>query len=169
MQNLSYSQIKNIAVIEYGWDKEEGNAFMTWLGKQEGINFNSDEEDHGLQNVNQVRTMMHQYQHRPVLLGNAFSLNMIQGNKTLKTRVLDVEDVQDILKERAVVSVVGHDTTAVIFSSMLGSHIPSNRTTVKLEAGDDFIVGQYKGPRLEEGSTSLPDGASIEWIMVTVQ
>lgn len=169
MQNLSYSQIKNIAVIEYGWDKDEGNAFMTWLGKQEGINFNSDEEDHGLQNVNQVRTMMDRFQHRPVLLGNAFSLNMVQGNKTLKTRVLDVEDVQYILKERAVVSAVGHDTTAVIFSSMLGHQITSNRTTVKLESGDDFIVGQYKGPRLEEGSTSLPEGAKIEWIMVTVQ
>lgn len=169
MQNLSYSQIKNIPAAEYGWDVEDVHAFMTWLGKQEGIDFNSDEEDHGLQNVNQVRTMMYRFQHRPVLLGNAFSLNMIQGNKTLKTRVLDVEDVQYILKERAVTSAVGHDTTAVIFSSMLGHQITSNRTTVKLETGDDFIVGQYKGPRLEEGSTSLPEGAKIEWIMVTVQ
>lgn len=169
MQTLSYLQIRNIPAVEYGWDVEDVRAFMTWLGKQEEIDFNSDEEDHGLQNVNQVRTMMYRFQHRPVLLGNAFSLNMIQGNKTLKTRVLDVEDVQYILKERPVISAVGHDTTAGIFSVVLGTHIPSNRTTVKLESTEDIIVGQYKGPRLEEGTTSLPEGAHIEWIMVTVQ
>lgn len=169
MQNLSYSQIKNIAVIEYGWDKEEGNAFMTWLGKQEGINFNSDEEDHGLQTVNQVRTMMYRFQHRPVLLGNAFSLNMIQGNKTLKTRVLDIEQVQDLVKERVPTSAVGHGDTATIVSGLIGKQITSNRITVKLESGDDILVAQYKGPRLEEGATVLPEGASIEWVMVTVQ
>jgi hypothetical protein len=29
-------------------------------------------------------------------------------------------------------------------------------------------VGQYTGPRLPEGSKTLPEGASVEWLFVTV-
>ena len=58
--------------------------------------------------------------------------------------------------------------TAAIFSSLLGLDVPCNRATFQLKEGVTLFVGQYKGPRLPEGATSLPEGATVEWAMVLV-
>ena len=68
--------------------------------------------------------------------------------------------------EVPVVSVVGHADTAAVFSTVLGRDVPYNRATIKLADGDHLLVGQYIGPRLPEGATSLPEGATIEWWIV---
>ena len=66
-------------------------------------------------------------------------------------------------------SAVGHADTARVFESVLGDVIvPCNRATVTLRDGDAAILGQYSGPRLPEGATALPAGASIKWVMVRV-
>jgi hypothetical protein len=44
-----------------------------------------------------------------------------------------------------------------------------NRANVSLAAGDRVLVGQYSGPRLPEGTTTLPEGATIKWLVVTVK
>ena len=49
-----------------------------------------------------------------------------------------------------------------------GVEIPCNRATVALKEGDVALVGQYSGPRLPEGATSLPEGAAIKWLVVGV-
>lgn len=46
--------------------------------------------------------------------------------------------------------------------------LPANRASVKLEPGEKMIVAQYSGPRLPEGTTALPEGAKIEFILVEV-
>lgn len=66
------------------------------------------------------------------------------------------------------VSAVGHADTAAVFGSVLGCTVPANRATVSLTAGMRVLVGQYRGPRLEEGVTTLPEGATIQWLFVTV-
>jgi hypothetical protein len=63
-------------------------------------------------------------------------------------------------------SVVGHADTAAVFSSVLGRVVAHNRETVKLAPDDILLVGQYIGPRLPEGATALPEGATIEWWIV---
>jgi hypothetical protein len=65
-------------------------------------------------------------------------------------------------------SAVGHRDTAAVFSAELGLGVAENRTTVSLCKGDLAIVGQYRGPRLAEGATTLPEGATIEWLRVTL-
>ena len=66
-------------------------------------------------------------------------------------------------------SAVGHADTARVFEAVLGDVIvPCNRVTVTLRAGDAAILGQYSGPRLPEGATALPEGASIKWVLVRV-
>jgi hypothetical protein len=65
-------------------------------------------------------------------------------------------------------SAVGHETTAAIFATLLGREVPVARATLQLQPGDTVLVGQYSGPRLPEGATSLPDGAAIRWIVVRV-
>jgi hypothetical protein len=60
-------------------------------------------------------------------------------------------------------SAVGHADTAAVFSTLLGRPVPVNRVNIKLTQGVILLVGQYIGPRLPEGATTLPEGARIEW------
>lgn len=108
---------------------------------------------------------------------NSFSLNMLEDlTATIHTRELTADEARTWLRifaEEAGAdrfqSAVGHADTAALFSSVLGLPVPCNRATVCLKAGDRAIVGQYKGPRLPEGTTELPEGAEIKWIAVEVQ
>ena len=97
---------------------------------------------------------------------NAFSLNMLVGNADVVVREVS-QKVAAILAD-ACVSAVGHADTAAVFSHVLGVEIPCNRATVALKDGDVALVGQYSGPRLPEGATSLPEGAAIKWLVVGV-
>ena len=65
-------------------------------------------------------------------------------------------------------SAVGHADTSAVFSGVLGVSVPCQRETVTLAIGDQAIVGKYSGPRLPEGCKSLPEGAHIRWLHVSV-
>ena len=97
---------------------------------------------------------------------NAFSLNMIVGNADISVREVSQATAANLAP--ACVSAVGHADTAAVFSSVLGVTVPCNRATVALKDGDVALVGQYSGPRLPEGATSLPEGATIKWMVVGV-
>ena len=90
-------------------------------------------------------------------VSNAFSLGMLPLGSTKECDVLELDSRPDLT---GYTSVVGHADTAVILG------LDFNRQTVKLAAGDVLIVAQYDGPRLPEGSTKLPDGASFRWFQV---
>ncbi len=98
---------------------------------------------------------------------NAFSLNMIVGNADISVREISVTVAASLAAD--CVSAVGHADTAAVFSSVLGVEVPCNRATVALKEGDVALVGQYSGPRLAEGATSLPEGAAIRWLVVGVR
>lgn len=109
-----------------------------------------------------------------LIVTNAFSLNMLAVNSA-STAV----QVHPISKARArqaldayeeTSSAVGHADTAKVFSAELGVEIPFVRSTIQLWPDDDrLLVGQYKGPRLPEGATTLPEGATIEWFIIEVK
>lgn len=44
--------------------------------------------------------------------------------------------------------------------------VPVNRASYTLVPGEKLLVAQYKGPRLPEGATKLPEGATIEFYLV---
>jgi hypothetical protein len=67
-----------------------------------------------------------------------------------------------------IMSAVGHADTAAVFSSILGVPVPCNRVTVVLGHHQEAVIGQYSGPRLPEGATSLPEGAAVKWLLVEV-
>ena len=101
-----------------------------------------------------------------MFLLNAFSLNMLDSNANVVVRQVS-QAVAAILAAHCT-SAVGHADTAAVFSSVLGVEIPCNRATVALKAGDVALVGQYSGPRLAEGCSTLPEGATIKWVVVGV-
>ncbi len=106
-----------------------------------------------------------------VYICNAFSLSMLDRQKQLTNprRIipLKVEDVKTILSMRDVetVAAVGHLNTAQIIAEMLNLPVEKvyDRKTIKLGDKDGCIIAQYVGPRLPEGATELPEGATIEW------
>ena len=102
-------------------------------------------------------------------IANAFSLNMLANlPASVKVKEVSLEQAVALAHESGWTSLVGHADTAAIFTSVLGVTVPANRVTVRLEKGDKLLVGQYRGPRLEEGTTRLPDGATIQWLAVVL-
>ncbi len=104
---------------------------------------------------------------------NAFSMGMILGVLPVRINARKIVgnarfDAQVFKALPTAVSAVGHVDTARIFSGILGREIEYNRKSVSLNVGDMALVGQYSGPRLPEGATTLPEGASIEWVLVEI-
>ena len=101
-----------------------------------------------------------------MFLLNAFSLNMLAGNADVHVREVSLDTARNLAK--VCTSAVGHADTAAVFADVLGVPVPCNRVSVALKEGDVALVGQYSGPRLPEGATSLPEGAAIKWLVVGV-
>ena len=102
-----------------------------------------------------------------MFLLNAFSLNMLNSNADVHVRQVSLETARNLAK--VCTSAVGHADTAAVFADVLGVPVPCNRVTVSLKEGDVALVGQYSGPRLAEGAVSLPEGATIKWLVVAVK
>jgi len=105
-----------------------------------------------------------------VIVTNAFSINMLSGDATLKFDRVPLDAMRLALSRwpwrEKITSAVGHADVAALFSAQLGIDVPVNRVTVEMDANTTLLVGQYKGPRLPEGATTLPEGATIEWWIV---
>lgn len=99
-------------------------------------------------------------------LCNAFSLNMMAPELWSAVRFEPVREKQ--VKEMAACaqSAVGHEATAQLLTARFGFEVPCVRSTLTLVAGDVCLVAQYKGPRLPEGVTSLPEGATLHFALV---
>lgn len=85
-----------------------------------------------------------------------------------------LEQARALVMARGFDSAVGHADTAALFSTLLGVKIPCNRVSVTIPPRAygvqpwTALVGQYSGPRLPEGTSTLPEGAEIRWITVFV-
>jgi len=100
---------------------------------------------------------------------NAFSLNMVAAfPASILAEEISLSEARTAL-ESNLESAVGHTDTASVFTEQLGLTVPANRATVSLKQGDVVVVGQYSGPRLPEGCTTLPAGATIKWLRVSVR
>ena len=93
-------------------------------------------------------------------IANAFSLSMVEAADLPRVRFESCARPERTIANGRFVSAVGHADTA----ALLG--VPCNRVSVKLaQFGDWLYIAQYKGPRLPEGTTTLPEGASFDWVI----
>lgn len=100
---------------------------------------------------------------------NAFSFNMISAMPaTVRVEEITPEVAAQLLRQDGIQSAVGHQDTAAVFGQTLDIEVPCNRVSVVLRPGEQVVVGQYSGPRLTEGSMSLPEGAAIKWLLVQI-
>ena len=98
------------------------------------------------------------------ILANAFALSMLplEALNFIRVKKINPNEVPADVE-----SAVGHESTAKVVSSMLGFEVKPNRVSIKLTESDVLYVAQYTGPRLPEGATTLPEGASLEFFEVT--
>ena len=100
---------------------------------------------------------------------NAFSLSMLESEKaTVEVRAILKETARNFLERNGLESYIGHPSTADVLANLLGMAVPVRRDKAVLRDGESAIVAQYNGPRLPEGATQLPKGASIEFRLVTI-
>jgi hypothetical protein len=92
---------------------------------------------------------------KEVYLLNAFSLQMLEGNATVKFTEVDSLPA-------GLTSAIGHADTARVLG------VEMNRINVTLRKGDVAFVAQLQGGRLPEGSTTLPEGFSFKFVKVEV-
>ena len=115
---------------------------------------------------------------------NAFSLQMLQGNATVRfTEVSETEVFSvghweewpwndnggvptdagtELFWVSDLESAIGHEDTARVLG------VECNRINVTLKRGDVAYVAQLQGGRLPEGSTTLPEGYSFKFYKVEV-
>ena len=98
---------------------------------------------------------------------NAFSVNML-SEFPVSVHFVEISATVMAKLAQGSVSAIGHADTAALFSTILGVKVPCNRVSVTLKSGESALLGQYSGPRLPEGATTLPEGASIKWVLVNV-
>lgn len=101
-----------------------------------------------------------------ILLGNAFSLQMLQLNAATNLQVTPVSKEEIAISD--FLSCVGHPDTAAVLSDTLGKTVECNRISVALEKGDVLYVAQLVGGRLPEGSTTLPEGFAFKFVKVEI-
>ncbi len=109
-------------------------------------------------------------------LVNAFSLNMLPREwrryEFVPLSPAEAAVLVYVLRDQ-VQNVIGHADTAAVVAAALqaevaGLELPApQRATVRLERDDEVLVAQYTGPRLPEGATRLPEGAKLEFWLVT--
>ena len=98
------------------------------------------------------------------ILVNAFALSMLpmEAMNFVRVKKINPNEVPADVE-----SAIGHVDTAKVVSNILGFEVKLNRVSIKLTESDVLYVAQYTGPRLPEGATTLPEGASLEFFEVT--
>lgn len=107
---------------------------------------------------------------------NALSLNMFSRGVAVYPRIVPLGYVPEGLWGQFLwTPAMGHADAAEAAQIRLREELPGeiiprlhNRIDVKLSPGDVALVAQYTGPRLPEGTTSLPEGAKLEWWLIEV-
>jgi len=89
-----------------------------------------------------------------IYLCNSFTLSMIspsllEGGAIIKASPISLGEVKALLKE-GFVSAVGHESTARVLSSLLGTDVPFNRAQISIKEGDVIVSFQFL-VRLPEG------------------
>jgi hypothetical protein len=109
---------------------------------------------------------------------NSVSLNMLADNAVgfkIIDRLTSIEqDVGynanglDLMHFGFASSFIGHQDLVNLVNAKFGIGLVANRATVALNKGEKALVIQYKGERLPEGSKTLPQGATLDFLIVEV-
>ena len=99
-----------------------------------------------------------------IILTNAFSINMLHGTTMVDFNEITIEQAKELITSAdEFVCAIGHADTANVVGGLLGMELEPNRISVTLDFPEKLVIAQYTGPRLAEGATILPEGATIKF------
>lgn len=104
-------------------------------------------------------------------VSDAFSTSMLnfpdRDIRSIYFKKMSVEEARETIEHAVEVEgIIGYDNTAQIVNEILDIPITHTRKSVKIYSYEEAVlVCQYSGPRLPEGTTVLPEGAKIEFIL----
>lgn len=104
-----------------------------------------------------------------ITLFNAISIQMVPSDCAefaWHGRRISHEEAAQFARD-GVVSFIGHEDTARVLSGILGVNVPFRRAFGTLTPGEPVLVAQVTGGRLPEGATTLPEGVSLQFWLVT--
>jgi len=99
---------------------------------------------------------------------NAFSLSMLDPENVTSVAFIPISSTEahhQVITSSEWKSLIGHADTARIVGDLLHVVLPADRGSARLADGE-ILVAQYAGPRLPEGATKLPAGATIKFFRV---
>jgi len=106
-----------------------------------------------------------------IFLVNGISPNMFMADElNIYMKKIDIAEARKIVQLRKPVSYIGHLGTAQALETLLGIHVPLNRSQLKIQSGEMLVFTLNK--RLNEGEiiTSVEEinkiGYSIWYILV---
>jgi hypothetical protein len=86
-----------------------------------------------------------------LVIGNAFSTNMLPGGSIIEFIPLTIDRVKEIMNSATeIMSIIGHPATAQLFTQLLQREIKVNRINYMMSKDDTLIIGSV-ATRLEEG------------------
>ena len=105
-----------------------------------------------------------------ISLFNAVSLQMVSSDCAefaWHGRKISHEEASQLARDGGVLSFIGHEDTARVLSGILGVDVPFRRAFGTLTPGEPVLVAQVTGGRLPQGATTLPEGVSLQFWLVT--
>jgi hypothetical protein len=101
-------------------------------------------------------------------LSSTFSINMLaKEGQAIKFYPIPLSEAKKLATISWITSAVGHQSTAEVYSRLLGVEVPCQRMDVRLGKKDALLIGSIKGGRLPEGAVlSEVDPSSIEWWVI---
>lgn len=118
-----------------------------------------------------------------IFLSSTFTLNMLEElNCDFESEIcswIDIESIVNILNHHGdgktaiiddfkFVNGFGHQATSDLVRNLQGIDIKTNRISLSVPKDSIIYVIQYRGERLAEGATELPDGAKLVPVKVYV-
>lgn len=83
------------------------------------------------------------------------------------TELLQIIEINHTEVPTDIECAIGHEDTAKVVGGVLGRNLIANRANIEINDDIFVYVAQYRGPRLPEGATKLPEGAELKFYRVT--
>lgn len=94
-----------------------------------------------------------------IAVGNVLTAGLLkkQAVKLISTPIswAEFDEYKKMVEDGKAINFMGHPSTAALVG------MEANRVSLQADYGSTLIVVQYDGPRLNEGATDLPKGASL--------
>ncbi len=69
---------------------------------------------------------------------------IVTGNGVYEYTIIDIGDAKEFIKDKELISAIGHESTAHVLTNLLGIPVKQDRIQIKLDEGDQCLVFRLK-------------------------